>query len=1351
MVLGVCAMDKKTGGKPMQEILKRLRSTGNFDIIVFGDDCILNRAVEEWPVVDCLIAFYSDGFPLDKAEAYNELRKPFLINSLREQRWLQDRRKMYSLLAKLGTLPRHVICSREPTDDPVFDWPVVRDDKDFHEDCDHINVHGVTIRKPFVEKPANGDDHNVRIYYPSNAGGGTKYLFRKVGDKSAEFHPDQNNVRTDGSYIYESFVKSGGTDIKVYTVGPDYAHAEARRSPTVDGRVHRDADGKEVRYPVLLSAEEKEMARMVVLEFNQNVCGLDILRTPAGRSYVIDVNGWSAVKKGKKYYDDTALILHAMCMAACGLQQHWRHEADPDRPLSQEPSATPSNPLVGTPLLQGPQAPVEELRCVLIVARHGDRTPKQKMKLRCSYPQLLELHRKWSANPRKEAKLKSPTQLGEMLAAVKQLADSALQEARSWRENSSTEMLATTPPGQETFPRPPRKASGSDVEETLSQLVLIQKVLGEGGQFSGINRKVQLKPTAWKEGAGGKKEATELLVVLKYGGVLTPAGRMQAEALGHEIRERLYPANDNGGLLRLHSTYRHDLKIYCSDEGRVQISAAAFARGLLDLEGALTPILVSMVHKDTRMLDDTPPGVDVEVRTARKILHSFILGEDDEASECPDDEPAASVSRCGDAEGMPENPRELLNKIVECMEQLTDELWQLALSEISEIAEEQLRQSHQSQDGASQSRQSSTMAAAALSGDAGVDETMRSASPGPAPDVQRLTDVVEEAGAEAVVGELAQANVPFHMMTAGKATMWTNEDNRAPRAPESSPQSDGARSGPTPIPHQTPYGGESPVMIHMRWDRLLRQLRDPQKQTWDLSKVPDVLDSVKYDVIHNSHMRLTALNDLHRVTTRLGKAVVANEYGIAAQRRLRVGATISYPLVLKLLCDLTKNCIVDAARPAHLPPAGARGAWAKQVVAAEAPAAGPAQLTHRSGTAAVWSGAGALASPLALAGSGGASPPKREGTDPEKTTVSRHGSAAGLDRSQRDAAIQHALEGSGRVDKGDKGRRGSAVEELHRKSIQMLSQPPPPPEGQESRDGSPIPKPPVDIGTGPRAALDAAAVRVEEEEEVAVRLDPVAAGESGIRSSQRSVVTRVYFTSESHIYGLMNVLRTCPMAAGAEAGSDRLVSEEAEQALRDGPSYDYLSHVVIRVFEVMQPRDSAARMTDDQRFRVEVDFSAGARDDVPQPDDRHPEPLRERHRMSTPSLGLATTQRLLRSCLRSPPCIAGAWDEMTSGDDKDSYSVGHDMRAHNAVKAKNQKDASSESPRTGLSGLSVCPGSGNATPTATPRMATTPVARSTTPPVSGGALPSSTGGGGGARPPLGAPAERRPLPASGSS
>lgn len=53
----------------------------------------------------------------------------------------------------------------------------------------------------------------------------------------------------------------------MYTVGPDYAHAEARKSPALDGKVERDKNGKEVRYPVILTAREKFIARKISLVF----------------------------------------------------------------------------------------------------------------------------------------------------------------------------------------------------------------------------------------------------------------------------------------------------------------------------------------------------------------------------------------------------------------------------------------------------------------------------------------------------------------------------------------------------------------------------------------------------------------------------------------------------------------------------------------------------------------------------------------------------------------------------------------------------------------------------------------------------------------------------------------------------------------------------------------------------------------------------------------------------------------------------------------------------------------------------------------------------------------------------
>jgi hypothetical protein len=84
IVLGICAMDKKARSKPMSEILSRL-DLEVFQVIIFGDECIKNEPIEAWPIVDVLIAFYSNGFPLTKAEEYVALRAPFVMNDLAMQ------------------------------------------------------------------------------------------------------------------------------------------------------------------------------------------------------------------------------------------------------------------------------------------------------------------------------------------------------------------------------------------------------------------------------------------------------------------------------------------------------------------------------------------------------------------------------------------------------------------------------------------------------------------------------------------------------------------------------------------------------------------------------------------------------------------------------------------------------------------------------------------------------------------------------------------------------------------------------------------------------------------------------------------------------------------------------------------------------------------------------------------------------------------------------------------------------------------------------------------------------------------------------------------------------------------
>eukprot|EP00075_Anas_platyrhynchos_P032980 XP_027322233.1 inositol hexakisphosphate and diphosphoinositol-pentakisphosphate kinase 1 isoform X11 [Anas platyrhynchos] len=760
IVVGICAMTKKSKSKPMTQILERLCKFEYITVVIMGEDVILNEPVENWPSCDCLISFHSKGFPLDKAVAYAKLCKPFLINDLDMQYYIQDRREVYRILQEEGIdLPRYAVLNRDP------DRP---EECNLVEGEDHVEVNGAVFPKPFVEKPVSAEDHNVYIYYPTSAGGGSQRLFRKIGSRSSVYSPE-SSVRKTGSYIYEEFMPTDGTDVKVYTVGPDYAHAEARKSPALDGKVERDSEGKEIRYPVMLTAMEKLVARKVCVAFKQTVCGFDLLRAN-GHSFVCDVNGFSFVKNSMKYYDDCAKILGNIIMRELAPQFHipW-----------SIPTEAEDIPIVPTT-----SGTMMELRCVIAVIRHGDRTPKQKMKMEVKHPRFFELFEKYDGYKTGKLKLKKPEQLQEVLDIARQLVVE----------------LGTH--------------SDCEIEERKSKLEQLKSVLEMYGHFSGINRKVQLTylphghPKAASEDEGRRESSPSLLLVLKWGGELTPAGRVQAEELGRAFR-CMYPGGQGDyagfpgcGLLRLHSTYRHDLKIYASDEGRVQMTAAAFAKGLLALEGELTPILVQMVKSANMngLLDSDSDSLSSCQHRVKARLHEIMQKD---AEFCEEDyeklAPTGSASLLNSMTFI-QNPVDICNQVFTLIENLTS----------------QIR--------------------------------------------KRLED----------------------------------------------PKSADLQL----------YHSETLELMLQRWSKLERDFR-MKSGRYDISKIPDIYDCIKYDVQHNCALKLEGTAELFRLSKALADVIIPQEYGINKEEKLEIAIGFCLPLIKKIQLDLQRTHEDESVNKLH--------------------------------------------------------------------------------------------------------------------------------------------------------------------------------------------------------------------------------------------------------------------------------------------------------------------------------------------------------------------------------------------------------------------------------------------------
>ncbi len=542
----------------MYNLLKRLDSFGEFNIVIFGDNVILEDPISSWPSCDFLISFFSSGFPLNKAIRYVEETKPFCVNDLLMQQILWDRRLTCMVLDALDIrTPARLVVNRDggpsvlaetalkeilsrefniyPNEECFPDTPLLM------LDYDTIQVGNKTLKKPFVEKPVDGEDHNIYIYYPRSTGGGVCKLFRKVADKSSTFEPNIWHIRTEGSFIYEAYLHpENHEDVKVYTIGTDHSYAETRKSPSVDGIVRRNANGKEVRFVTALSENERQIARIVSMGFGQAICGFDMVRSK-GISYVIDVNGWSFVKENSRYYDICAQELKKTFLRVTHRIPHF----------SLVKSANSCNSKWS-------------LKAHISVIRHGDRTPKRKLKVflcqMYNFPSFF------------------PVPATDVMLFGENLLSSAL--------------LCTID-----------AISRQQDEKQLDKLLEFKELLES--KVSEPDTKLQIRKVS--------KFPFSLLLMLKWGGEFTHSARHQSIDLGNQLRNEL-------GVLNRQII--DNFTVVSSAERRVIATADSFIKSFLKL----AEIPQDCININKEMLDDSYKGKE-EIDNCKESLKRLLSSE----------------------------------------------------------------------------------------------------------------------------------------------------------------------------------------------------------------------------------------------------------------------------------------------------------------------------------------------------------------------------------------------------------------------------------------------------------------------------------------------------------------------------------------------------------------------------------------------------------------------------------------------------------------------------------------------------------------------------------------------------
>jgi hypothetical protein len=102
------------------------------------------------------------------------------------------------------------------------------------------------------------------------------------------------------------------------------------------------------------------------------------------------------------------------------------------------------------------------------------------------------------------------------------------------------------------------------------------------------------------------------------------------------------------------------------------------------------------------------------------------------------------------------------------------------------------------------------------------------------------------------------------------------------------------------------YLSETFSLMLDRWEKLNKDFFSPKTGKYDLTKVPDVYDMIRYDVLHNSHLELDPpMHEIYSLAAALENSIVPQEYGQDGNEKRVIGSKVCGALLEKIRYDLT--------------------------------------------------------------------------------------------------------------------------------------------------------------------------------------------------------------------------------------------------------------------------------------------------------------------------------------------------------------------------------------------------------------------------------------------------------------